>query len=157
MTTRHCSRWTWWTSTTTGRRHHRAAKNGTPFCTSTTTSWAPSRPVRWAHQACRYTVSRPPRRTTRTPPARSLAGAPGWAAQNRVTGRPWAASPAATRSTKTSEPPPSGWVVSRQLRMSTPPRVRAVEGRGPVPRWVGGSGAGWAFIGRGRYPTSRAV
>src|SRR6266508_1633447 len=52
----------------------------------------------------------------------SSRGAPGQLAQTMVTGRPCAARPAAIRSTYSSEPPPSGLRVSRQLRMTTPPR-----------------------------------
>src|SRR6266545_2404114 len=58
----------------------------------------------------------------RTPLACSSRGAPGQAAQTIVTGRPWAARPAATRSTNRSEPPPSGLRVTRQFRKTTPPR-----------------------------------
>ena len=42
--TGHCSRWMWWTSTTTGAVVARREKNGTPFWVSTTTSGRRSAP-----------------------------------------------------------------------------------------------------------------
>ena len=36
--TGHCSLWQWWVSSTTGAREYSRAKNGMPFCVSTTIS-----------------------------------------------------------------------------------------------------------------------
>ena len=56
---RHCSRWTWCTRHTDGRRRQSGVKYGKPFSTSITTSASPKR-VRQSNGARRYWLKVPP-------------------------------------------------------------------------------------------------
>ena len=84
------SRWTWCTRTTTGRRVDQRLQNGTPFWTSTTTSY---RCRSRCSRPCRYTDSRPPTCSTRNRPRSDQPRWTSCAAQRRVTSQPWSAEP----------------------------------------------------------------
>ena len=58
--TGHCSLWQWCVSNTTGLRVNSRAKNGIPFCVSTTTS---GRLRQIDNGAARYTLNFPPARS----------------------------------------------------------------------------------------------
>src|SRR4051794_18553736 len=153
----HISAWKWCNHTARGPRFQMGEKNGMPFQTSTSPSRVPGR-IASATADRGNDRYRFPRRITRYPSRRPIAGRACAAEVRIVTSMPASAQSRATVEAWTSDPPASSSSRSRQARTCTRSRPASRASPRMVDRWSAEVGTAAAMVlRRPRCPRARPV